>query len=163
LLCARAFSLYRRIEPSPPSLSPCTGPRCPHAMRGYKRDLPCAFYPRPWFHRPPVLEHPITSEHLSEAWPTSPTTRAARHRRCASVSSPPLSPAFLALSWRSRPCQAGSPCTLGTHGEDLVVVRAVATLRACATIVVRYVRSRVPSGCCAQADLTVLWAARRVS
>jgi hypothetical protein len=42
---------------------------------------------------------------------------------------PPPSPAFLALSWSSRPCQAGSPCTLGAHGEDLAVVRAVAARR----------------------------------
>jgi hypothetical protein len=31
---------------------------------GYKRDLPRAFCPRLWFHRPPVPEHPITSEQL---------------------------------------------------------------------------------------------------
>jgi hypothetical protein len=28
------------------SLSHCTSPRCPHAMRGYKRDLPRACCPR---------------------------------------------------------------------------------------------------------------------
>jgi hypothetical protein len=38
LLHARALSsLCCRAEPSPPSLPPCAGPRCPHAMRGYKR------------------------------------------------------------------------------------------------------------------------------
>jgi hypothetical protein len=74
LLHARARSLCHRAEPSPPSLSPCTGPRCPHTMRGYKRDLPRAFCLCLWFHRPQVPEHPTTSEQLSEAWPTSPTT-----------------------------------------------------------------------------------------
>jgi hypothetical protein len=43
----------------------------------------------------------------------------------ASVSSTPPSPAFLASSWSSPPCQAGSPCALGAHGEDLVVAHAV--------------------------------------
>jgi hypothetical protein len=62
LLPARARLLYRRAEPSLPSLSPCSGPHCPHAMRDYKRDLPRAFCLRLWFHRPPVLEHLITSE-----------------------------------------------------------------------------------------------------
>jgi hypothetical protein len=122
-------SLCRCIEPSPPSLSHCTGPRCPHAMRGYKRDLPHACCPCLWFHRLPVsehpipseqlpevwppslttleqlpeawTEHPITSEQLPEAWPTSPTTEAARHHRRALMSSAPLSYAFLASSWSS--------------------------------------------------------------
>jgi hypothetical protein len=39
---------------------------------------------------------------------------------------PPPSSAFLTLSWSSQPCQAGSPCALGAHGEDLAVVRVVA-------------------------------------
>jgi hypothetical protein len=73
-LAARARSLCRRAEPSPPSLSPCSGPRCPHAMHGYKRDLPHAFYPRLWFHRLSVPEHPITLKQLLEAWQTSPPT-----------------------------------------------------------------------------------------
>jgi hypothetical protein len=40
-LHARALpSLYRHAEPSSPSLSPCAGPRCPHAMHGYKTRSP---------------------------------------------------------------------------------------------------------------------------
>jgi hypothetical protein len=39
---------------------------------------------------------------------------------------PPPSSAFLASSWSSRPCQAGSLCALGAHGEDLAVVHVVA-------------------------------------
>jgi hypothetical protein len=74
LMHARARSLCCRTEPSSLSLSPCIGPRCPHAMRGYKRDLPRAFCLCLWFHRPSVPEHSTTSEQLLEAWPTSPTT-----------------------------------------------------------------------------------------
>jgi hypothetical protein len=43
LLRTRARSLCYRAEPSPPSLSPFTGPHCPHAMHDYKRDLPVHF------------------------------------------------------------------------------------------------------------------------
>jgi hypothetical protein len=42
------------------------------------------------------------------------------------VSSAPLSPAFLITNWSFQPCQAGSPCALGAHGEDLAVDRLVA-------------------------------------
>jgi hypothetical protein len=84
-------------EPSSLSLSPCTGPRCPLAICGYKRDLPRACCPRLWFHHPPVLkqlpeawpEHPITLEQLPEAWLTSLTTGATRHHRHAPVSFAP--------------------------------------------------------------------------
>jgi hypothetical protein len=31
------------------SLSPCTGPRCPHVMRSYKQDLPVHFVPSSGF------------------------------------------------------------------------------------------------------------------
>jgi hypothetical protein len=95
-LHAQACLLYRRAVISL-SLSPCTGPRCPHAIRGYKRDLPRACCPRLWFHHPPVPkqlpeawpEHPITLEQLPEAWLTSLTTGAARHHRHAPVSFTP--------------------------------------------------------------------------
>jgi hypothetical protein len=36
------------------------------------------------------------------------------------------SPALLAASWSSSPCQTGSSCALGAHGEDLAVAHAVA-------------------------------------
>jgi hypothetical protein len=40
-LCrASARSLYRRAEPSPPSLPPCAGPRCFYAIHIYKRRPP---------------------------------------------------------------------------------------------------------------------------
>jgi hypothetical protein len=121
---ARALpSLYHCAEPSPPSLPPCAGPRCPHAMRSYKRGPSRSFCLRPQhclplvsrpglaspmflplcrcqassrtFHpRVQVLEHPPTSEKLPEAWPTSPTTGATRHRRCAPVRSATASPSY---------------------------------------------------------------------
>jgi hypothetical protein len=40
LCAARARSLCRHAEPSPPSLPPYAGSRCPHALRGYKRRPP---------------------------------------------------------------------------------------------------------------------------
>jgi hypothetical protein len=36
-----------RAELSPPSLSPCVGPCCPHAMRGYKRGPSHSFFTCP--------------------------------------------------------------------------------------------------------------------
>jgi hypothetical protein len=52
---ASTCSLCRRAKPSPPSLSPCAGPRFPDAMRAYKGTPPVHFFcPRLWLHCPPV-------------------------------------------------------------------------------------------------------------
>jgi hypothetical protein len=61
---------------------------------------------------PDHQSHPAPSLHTSELCPA-----------------PPPLPAFLTSTWSSRPCQEGSPCALGAHGEHLAVVRAVAAHR----------------------------------
>jgi hypothetical protein len=137
LLRARALpSLCRRAEPSPPSLPPCTGPRCPHAMHGYKRRslpfvCPCPHRCLPQVNRPgraspqflplrlcqatsrafhphvQVPEYPPTSEKLPEAWPTSLTIGAARHRRRALVRSTTASSSYSDALQLAFSCRAG--------------------------------------------------------
>jgi hypothetical protein len=124
LLRACAFpSLCRHAEPSPPSLPPCVGPRCCHAMRGYKRRplpficpcphqcLPPVSHPdraSPLFLPPrrcqassraihprvQVPEHPPTLEMLPEAWSTSLTTGATQHHCRAPVRSATASSSY---------------------------------------------------------------------
>jgi hypothetical protein len=81
LLRVRALpSLCHRAEPSPPSLPPCVGPRCPQAMRGYKRRPLPIVCPRPHRCLPPV-SHPGRASPLFSA-----TSLAPSHL------TPPLSP-----------------------------------------------------------------------
>jgi hypothetical protein len=56
---------------------------------------------------------------LPEAWSTSPTTGAARHRRRTPVSSVPRSPSFLASCWSSQPCQVCTPWARGACSVHL--------------------------------------------
>jgi hypothetical protein len=203
LLCVRALSsLCCHAEPSPPSLPPCVGPRCPHAMCGYKRRplpfvCPCPhpclptvshlgrasplFLPlcrcqatsRAFRPRVQVSEHPPTSENLLQAWPTSPTTGAARHRRRAPVRSATASPSYsdtLPLPFLTGPVRGivtipwGS--TFSSSGRWALAVGRTTVEHCARTAGCRasrersHVRTRMPSGHCARASLTGLWAAR---
>jgi hypothetical protein len=75
-----ALPLCRRTEPSPPSLCPCTGPRCFHAMRGYKRRPPSCLFSMLSASCPP----PASRHHRARLY-------FLPHHRCR-VTSPLLSP-----------------------------------------------------------------------
>jgi hypothetical protein len=87
LCAARARSLCCCVEPSPPSLSPCAGPHCPHAMCGYKRrPLPFILSvppPLPSSDKPPLPR--LTSV---PAAPSVPTCLTRLPSSCASSGAP---------------------------------------------------------------------------
>jgi hypothetical protein len=192
-------TLSRAITSLPLSLR---RPAFPHAMRGYKiRPLPfvcpcphrclppvshpghasplflslhrCQAASRAFCPRVQVPEHPPTSVKLLEVWPTSLTTRVARHRLRTPVRSATVSSSYSdALR---------SPFLVGPmHG--IVMIPWGSTfpssgrwaLAACRTMLERWVRtagcrasrershacSRTLSGRCARAGLAGLWAMR---
>jgi hypothetical protein len=144
--CAHALSEHSRALVATPGRP--VGP----GARNYKRGPSLSFCPCPHRCLPPISRHRLCflplrrcqaiSPHLSPcAGPGAPQGPRAAPKPAQVTSSPPLSsgtvdrapvssapplPAFLALSWSSRPCQAGSSCAFGAHGEDLAVARAVA-------------------------------------
>jgi hypothetical protein len=116
-------------EPSPPSLPPCAGPHCPHAMRGYKRRPLPFVCPRPHRCLPSVSRPgralPLFSatssvpSHLTP--PLSPYAgpRASPEPRAAPqpegpTPSPPLSSGAVDRAGEFRPSVARLPrCELG--------------------------------------------------
>jgi hypothetical protein len=59
--CAARAHARSAAEPSPPSLSPCAGPRCFYVIRNYKRDIPRAFCLCPHHCLPPVSRRRCTA------------------------------------------------------------------------------------------------------
>jgi hypothetical protein len=69
-----ARSPCHRAKPSPPSLSPCTGPRCLHAIHGYRRSPPSCLLSVLLVSCPPLVSH---HRHARLCFPP--------HRQCRAI------------------------------------------------------------------------------